>query len=75
MAKTQLNNYRIKFNGTPIAAEQATNKFAAFEQWWKKMFHNLPIYTKLEFKDGVCQTVDRVELHPIGVGIVAIVPA
>lgn len=70
-----LNDYRIHFNGTPIAAEQAPHKFAAFEQWWHKMLGNLPIYTKLEFKDGVCQTTDRVELYPIGIGIVSIVAA
>ena len=67
--------YLIKFNGTTIGGEEAPNKVAAFDQWWKETFGNYPQYTRLIFQDGVCQTMDRVDVHPIGLGIISIVPA
>lgn len=68
-----MKTYLIKFNGTTIGGEIAPNKVAAFDQWWKETFGSRPQYSTLEFKDGVCQTTDRIEIYPIGLGIISII--
>ena len=69
-----LNQYRIKFMGTPIAGITAENKIVAFNKWFEETFPKRPNEFTLVFRDGVCQTMDRIDIFPLGIGIVEIVP-
>jgi hypothetical protein len=68
-----MKSYLIKLDGTTIGGEIAPNKVVAFDQWRKETFGDRPQYSTLEFKDGICQTTERIEVYPLGVGIISII--